>query len=100
MKTNQNRIITTTDKVEILHKEYNELEAVTNRDVTKEFAFRTKQRDLNAACKEFDRLKEEENTLTKKLQELDARPPSDVYLSSRYAYTCYLYSTHYSYKPM
>jgi len=38
---------------------------------------------LNAACKEFDRLKEEENTLTKKLQELDARPPSDVYLSSR-----------------
>ena len=59
LKTNQNRIITTTDKVEILHKEYNELEAVTNRDVTKEFAFRTKQRDLNAACKEFDRLKEE-----------------------------------------
>ena len=84
LKTNQNRIITTTDKVEILHKEYKELEAVTNRDVTKEFAFRTKQRDLNAACKEFDRLKEEENTLTKKLQELDARPPSDVYLSSRY----------------
>ena len=83
MKTNQNRIITTTDKVEILNKEYKELEAVTNRDVTKEFAFRTKQRDLNAACKEFDRLKEEENTLTKKLQELDARPPSDVYLSSR-----------------
>ena len=89
LKTNQNRIITTTDKVEILHKEYKELEAVTNRDVTKEFAFRTKQRDLNAACKEFDRLKEEENTLTKKLQELDARPPSDVYLSSRYCVSSY-----------
>merc|ERR1712218_23821 len=34
-------------------------------------------------CKEFDRLKEEEKVLTKKLQELDAHPPSDVYLSSR-----------------
>ena len=71
------------DKVEGLHKEFEELQGVNNRDVTKEFAFRTKQRDLNAACKEFDHLKEEETNLTKKLQELDARPPSDVYLSSR-----------------
>ena len=83
LKTNQNRLITVTEKVEALHKEYKELEEVSDRDVTKEFAFRTKQRDLNVACKDFDRLKEEENTLTKKLQELDARPPSDVYLSSR-----------------
>ena len=33
--------------------------------------------------KEFDKAVEEETLLTKKLQEMDARPPSDVYLSSR-----------------
>jgi len=83
LKVNQNRIITIADKVEELQKQHLELEAVEDRDVTKEFAFRTKARDLNNACKEFDRLKEEEKSFTKKLQEMDAHPPSDVYLSSR-----------------
>ena len=83
LKVNQNRIITVADKVEELQKQHLELEAVEDRDVTKEFAFRTKARDLNNACKEFDRLKEEEKSFTKKLQEMDAHPPSDVYLSSR-----------------
>merc|ERR1719273_1813299 len=83
LKVNQNRIITVADKVEELQKQHLELEAVEDRDVTKEFAFRTKARDLNNACKEFDRLKEEEKELEAQLQELDAHPPSDVYLSSR-----------------
>merc|ERR1712018_364796 len=47
LKTNQNRLTTVADKVEALHKEYKELEDVSDHDVTKEFAFRTKQRDLN-----------------------------------------------------
>ncbi len=38
---------------------------------------------MDLAYKEHDRLCEEERTLTKKLQEMDAHPPSDVYLSSR-----------------
>ena len=59
LKANQNRISTVADKVEELQKEYLELEAVDNRDVTKEFAFRAKARDLNNACKEFDKLKQE-----------------------------------------
>ena len=42
-----------------------------------------KARELNSACKEFDSLQEEEKSLTSKLQEMDAHPPSDVYLSSR-----------------
>ena len=83
LKSNQNRIITVAEKVEELRKQYLELEGVSNRDVIKEFDFRTKARDLSNACKEFDRLKEEEKSLTKKLQEMDAHPPSDVYLSSR-----------------
>jgi hypothetical protein len=42
-----------------------------------------KARDLHNACKEFDQLQDEEKVLTNKLQEMDAHPPSDVYLSSR-----------------
>ncbi len=44
---------------------------------------RTKIRELDLAHAELDRLREEEAALTRRLQELDARPPSDVYLSSR-----------------
>jgi hypothetical protein len=42
-----------------------------------------KSRDLQAASKDFEVLQEEEKSLTAKLDELDAHPPSDVYLSSR-----------------
>ena len=45
--------------------------------------FRTKARELDLATKEYERLAEEEKTLISKLQEMDANPPSDVYLSSR-----------------
>lgn len=44
--------------------------------MTQEFAYRTKARDLAQSTKEFDKLTEEEKNLTKKLQEMDARPPS------------------------
>ena len=45
--------------------------------------FRTKARELDLATKEYERLAEEEKSLISKLQEMDANPPSDVYLSSR-----------------
>ena len=38
---------------------------------------------MERSWKEFNRLEEDEAVLTKKLQELDSHPPSDVYLSSR-----------------
>ena len=84
LKTNQNRILTVKDQIEELNKQYKEFEERNGtRDVTQEFAFRTKARDLRNACKEFEKLEEEEKVLTRKLQEMDAHPPSDVYLSSR-----------------
>lgn len=136
-------------KVADLHKQYSELEKEKGRDVSKEFAFRSKQRDLQVSRKEtpmfsctyfhsvdilleflkwkmlsellspkrcsnlilfyiphqcppvhriyfhvllflqqvslkaFDKLAEEKETLTRRLQEMDAHPPSEVYLSSR-----------------
>ena len=53
------------------------------RDVTQEFAYRTKLRDIQEATKEYDKLTKEEKELEDKLQEMEGNPPSDVYLSSR-----------------
>ena len=40
------------DKIEELHKSWKEVSEVkTPRDVTADFAVRSKQRDLNAACR-------------------------------------------------
>jgi len=83
LKTNQTAIISVKDKLADVHRQYVELEGQNPRDVTQEFAFRTKLRDIHQATKEYDRLTKEEKELEDKLQELEGSPPSDVYLSSR-----------------
>ena len=83
LKTNQTSLISVKDKIAEIHREYKELELVNPRDVTQEFAYRTKLRDLQESTKEYDRLVKEEKELEEKLQELEGNPPSDVYLSSR-----------------
>jgi len=83
LKKNQLRIIAACEKIEELRKSKKELEELKNKDVEKEFEFRSRAYDLRTAKAQLDKLKEEEGTLVKKLQELDSRPPSDVYLSSR-----------------
>ena len=42
LKTNQPSLISSKDKITDTHKQYKELEAVNPRDVTQEFAYRTK----------------------------------------------------------
>jgi len=83
LKTNQSKLSSIKEKVAENHKHYKELEALTARDTTQEFAFRTKSRDLHNSIQEFDRLELEEKELEKKLEELEGSPPSDIYLSSR-----------------
>ena len=83
LKSNQTSLISVKDKIAEIHREYKELEVVNPRDVTQEFAYRTKLRDLQESTKEYDRLVKEEKELEEKLQELEGNPPSDVYLSSR-----------------
>ena len=83
LKNNQTRILAISDKLEEVQRQYKELEAQANRDITQEFAYRTKLRDLNQATAELDRLLAEEKELETSLQELEGSPPSDVYLSSR-----------------
>ena len=83
LKSNQAAMISVKDKIAEIHREYKELEVVNPRDVTQEFAYRTKLRDLQESTKEYDRLVKEEKELEEKLEELEGNPPSDVYLSSR-----------------
>uniref|UniRef100_T1IY36 Amine oxidase domain-containing protein n=1 Tax=Strigamia maritima TaxID=126957 RepID=T1IY36_STRMM len=84
LKANQNKMLSVKERLEELHKQHAELNDTKQpRDITLEFLLRNKYRDLTVACKEFDQLAEQQKEIEDKLQELEASPPSDVYLSSR-----------------
>ncbi|CAG10422.1 unnamed protein product, partial [Tetraodon nigroviridis] len=79
-----NKMVNTKERVKELHQQYKEASEVKPpRDITAEFLVKSKHRDLTALCKEYDELVELQAKLEEKLQELEANPPSDVYLSSR-----------------
>uniref|UniRef100_A0A3B3T0K7 Lysine-specific histone demethylase n=1 Tax=Paramormyrops kingsleyae TaxID=1676925 RepID=A0A3B3T0K7_9TELE len=79
-----NKMVATKERVKELHQQYKEAcEVKPPRDITAEFLVKSKHRDLTALCKEYDELAEAQVKLEEKLQELEANPPSDVYLSSR-----------------
>lgn len=83
--TNQHRMISIMDRLMELNKQYKEMteNKLQTRDITQEFVLRSKLRDLHNACKEWDQLSEQQKEIEAKLQELEASPPSDVYLSSK-----------------
>uniref|UniRef100_A0A7N4PP85 Lysine-specific histone demethylase n=1 Tax=Sarcophilus harrisii TaxID=9305 RepID=A0A7N4PP85_SARHA len=79
-----NKMVNLKEKIKELHQQYKEASEVKPpRDITAEFLVKSKHRDLTALCKEYDELAETQVKLEEKLQELEANPPSDVYLSSR-----------------
>uniref|UniRef100_A0A8C3L2F0 Lysine-specific histone demethylase 1A n=1 Tax=Chrysolophus pictus TaxID=9089 RepID=A0A8C3L2F0_CHRPC len=79
-----NKMVNLKEKIKELHQQYKEASEVKPpRDITAEFLVKSKHRDLTALCKEYDELAETQGKLEEKLQELEANPPSDVYLSSR-----------------
>uniref|UniRef100_A0A8C5UE96 Lysine-specific histone demethylase 1A n=1 Tax=Malurus cyaneus samueli TaxID=2593467 RepID=A0A8C5UE96_9PASS len=79
-----NKMVNLKEKIKELHQQYKEAaEVKPPRDITAEFLVKSKHRDLTALCKEYDELAETQGKLEEKLQELEANPPSDVYLSSR-----------------
>merc|ERR1712106_535719 len=49
LKVNQSKVTSVREKLKEVGEQHKELEAVTSRDVTQEFAFRTKLRDLTLA---------------------------------------------------
>ncbi|XP_069128605.1 lysine-specific histone demethylase 1A-like isoform X3 [Argopecten irradians] len=84
LKTNQTTMLSVKDRVEELHKQWKEASDVKPpRDITAEFLVKSKLRDLNSACKEYEQLQAQQKEMEEKLQEIESTPPSDVYLSSR-----------------
>lgn len=84
LKANQNRMLQLREHMELLQQQHRDLaDARPQRDVTQEFVLRSKQHELSCACREWDQLLEQQREIEDKLQELEASPPSDVYLSSR-----------------
>uniref|UniRef100_A0AAZ3PLK1 Lysine-specific histone demethylase n=1 Tax=Oncorhynchus tshawytscha TaxID=74940 RepID=A0AAZ3PLK1_ONCTS len=83
-EANGQAMVGTKERVKELHQQHKEASEVKPpRDITAEFLVKSKHRDLTALCKEYDELVESQVKLEEKLQELEANPPSDVYLSSR-----------------
>ncbi|KAG8197720.1 hypothetical protein JTE90_001642 [Oedothorax gibbosus] len=85
LKANLNAMSNLMDQIEEMRKHHQELQESksTKADVTLEFVLRSKMRDIGIACKEWDQYLEQQKEIEEKLQELEASPPSDVYLSSR-----------------
>lgn len=84
LKTNLNKMLHLKEQIEEMRRHHQELsESKQQRDITLEFVLRSKMRDIAAACKEWDQYLEQQKEIEDKLQELEASPPSDVYLSSR-----------------
>lgn len=84
LKSTLAQMVKTKEKVTQTHKEYQDaLKIKEPRDITSEFLVKSKFRDLNALCREYDELVEEQLRIEERLEELEDNPPSDVYLSSR-----------------
>ncbi|XP_060587721.1 lysine-specific histone demethylase 1A-like [Ruditapes philippinarum] len=84
LKKNLNQCLVLKDRIEELHKQWKEASEVKPpRDITAEFLIKSKLRDLKVAGKEYDQLIEQQKEIEEKIADLEANPPSDVYLSSR-----------------
>lgn len=84
LKTSLAQMVQIKEKVKQTHKEYQDaLKVKEPRDITSEFLVKSKLRDLNALCREYDEMAEEQLRIEERLEELEDNPPSDVYLSSR-----------------
>ncbi|XP_053381174.1 lysine-specific histone demethylase 1A-like [Mercenaria mercenaria] len=84
LKKNLHQCLVLKDRIEELHKQWKEASEVKPpRDITAEFLIKSKLRDLKVAGKEYDQLIEQQKEIEEKISDLEANPPSDVYLSSR-----------------
>ncbi|XP_066139095.1 lysine-specific histone demethylase 1A isoform X3 [Euwallacea fornicatus] len=84
LMTNGNELIKIKEKMQEINVKVKEVSGLeSKRNVDQEFVYRSGIRDLNALAREWDQLKAQEKEIEEKLAELEASPPSDVYLSSQ-----------------
>ncbi|KAJ3666560.1 hypothetical protein Zmor_001998 [Zophobas morio] len=83
LKTNQKLLVGIKEHMLETNAKIKELSGIDKRDVQLEFAYRSAVRDLHAYAKKWDQLQEQAKEIEGKLKDLEASPPSDVYLSSK-----------------
>lgn len=83
LKENHTKMVETQERIEELNRNHKESMDMKQRDVTQEFVHRSRVHELGLVCQEWDFLLDQQREIEDKLQELEASPPSDVYLSSR-----------------
>ncbi|CAN8025954.1 lysine-specific histone demethylase 1A [Ixodes scapularis] len=83
LKDNHTKMVQMKERIEELNRIHKESTDLKQRDVTQEFVHRSRMHDLTLLCRDWDLLLDQQREIEDKLQELEASPPSDVYLSSR-----------------
>ncbi|CAN8001383.1 unnamed protein product [Ixodes hexagonus] len=83
LKDNHTKMVQMKERIEELNRIHKESTDLKQRDVTQEFVHRSRMHDLTLICRDWDLLLDQQREIEDKLQELEASPPSDVYLSSR-----------------
>lgn len=83
LKDNHTKMVQMKERIEELNRIHKESTDLKQRDVTQEFVHRSRMHDLALLCRDWDLLLDQQREIEDKLQELEASPPSDVYLSSR-----------------
>lgn len=83
LKDTHTKMVQMKERIEELNRIHKESTDLKQRDVTQEFVHRSRMHDLTLLCRDWDLLLDQQREIEDKLQELEASPPSDVYLSSR-----------------
>ncbi|KAL3276813.1 hypothetical protein HHI36_012175 [Cryptolaemus montrouzieri] len=83
LKFNQKTLVDVKSQIREANAKVKEFAAIEKKNIQLEFAYRSAVKDLNDYVKEWDQLQEQAKEIEQKLKELEASPPSDVYLSSK-----------------
>ncbi|XP_044758045.1 lysine-specific histone demethylase 1A [Coccinella septempunctata] len=80
---NQKSLVDVKSQIKEANAKVKEYAAMDRKNIELEFAYRSAMKDLNDYVKQWDQLQEQAKEIEQKLKELEASPPSDVYLSSK-----------------
>ncbi|XP_045467056.1 lysine-specific histone demethylase 1A [Harmonia axyridis] len=80
---NQKSLVDIKSQIKESNAKVKEYAAMDRKNIELEFAYRSAMKDLNDYIKQWDQLQEQAKEIEQKLKELEASPPSDVYLSSK-----------------
>ncbi|XP_022168682.1 lysine-specific histone demethylase 1A isoform X2 [Myzus persicae] len=83
LKTNYKKLLEVQDILKDLSTQKKENAEEKCNDASSNFAYLSAKREIAINLKQWDELIEEKNEIEEKLKEMEASPPSDVYLSTK-----------------